>query len=792
MQTKELLIEILTEELPALPFLRERPNLPAKWEQALAQFSISIAHDSERLSEKTTQNLQAPYQIHFTPRRIAIISRAFPAYTDSITQEIFGAPVAMAFIDGDRSKGLSKAGEGFCKKIGLDPSAPESIAALQSTQKDGKEVLYYRKVIEGIPSERVLGDVVASFVRSLHFGKTMRWGDEHEGSGAESFIRPIRNIMILLGGLPIIARDRLDSTDSSAESCAQKHESRGLFGQQGRAATLLHRSFAISERESKKSSAADSANCAQNPAPSQNLIPWVQILGVDDYLDKLARGGVILDAKQREQRIIEQIKTIEREQGVQVELDQSLLDQIVAITEYPTALLGSFDQRFLALPEEVIITSMKEHQRYFGVYKGDKLFHGFIVVANALCDEFSAIISGNERVLKARLSDAEFFYHNDKSTPLSYEPLSQIAFVDGLGSMLDKTNRERTIGAYLAKAFGQNPAEAETIDTAIAYSKADLLSEMVGEFPELEGIMGYYYAFAQGFSPEVAQAIKEQYLPSGLDSAMPSSRASAIVALSGKLDSLLGLFSIGKLPSGSKDPYALRRAANGVVKIALEWELDFALDSTLRELAHICGYSIDEQRLGELQGFITERLESILQLSPLIFRSIAKGLSSSICAMAENAKALESLLKRDDREALVAVFKRVANITKDIRADELTATDSRIDSRVAGSVDSRAESRLLSDMSALLAGIDESALSAPEKALYDRLCEIDSAKCAGNLARSSAKLEALFSLRGVLEEFFAQVLVNDENPALRKNRKSLLYAIYAEFCTIGDLKELAI
>lgn len=768
MRTKELLVEILTEELPALPFLRERPNLAAKWEQALAQFSLSACiKDSAGLmpDNPASQNPQPPaYEIHFTPRRITIISRAFPSYTDSITQEFFGAPVAMAFVGGDRSKGLSKAGEGFCKKIGLDPTSQESIAALQTTQKDGKEVLYYRKLIEGIPSERVLGDVVTSFVCSLHFGKTMRWGDAQEGSGAESFIRPIRNVMILLGGEPIIARDSSGSIEPTPKS--PESSVRGIFGQQGRAATLLHRSFRAFAPES---SALDAADCVQNPAQ------WVEILGVDDYLEKLAHGGVILEAKQREERIIEQIRTIEREHGVQVDLDRALLEQIIAITEYPTALLGRFDERFLALPEEVIITSMKEHQRYFGVYKSGKLFAGFIVVANALCDDFSAIISGNERVLKARLSDAEFFYRNDCATPLAKEPLASIAYIDGLGSMLDKTNREEIIGAYLARLWGQDSA---LITQALALSKADLLSEMVGEFPELQGIMGHYYALAQGLPQELAQAIKEQYLPNGENSALPSSKISAIVALSGKLESLLGLFSLGTIPSGSKDPFALRRAANGVVKIVLEWNLAFDIKQILVDLAKECGYAISQENLARLQGFIIERLESILDIPAQIFRSASRGTSTDLCTIANNAKALESLLARDDREALMAVFKRVANITKDISAGEL--------------VGSHAQKADSSDISALLEIINTSLLTQPEQALYARLCEIDSAKRGGKLTHSSDKLAALFDLRDVLEAFFDKVLVNDENLALRKNRKSLLYAIYAEFCTIGDLKELAI
>lgn len=722
---KELLVEILTEELPALPFLKEWGNIAQKWEQALAN-----------------THLQAPCELHYTPRRIAIYSRAFPTRTDSITQEFFGAPVAMAFVDGDRSKGLSKAGEGFCKKIGLDPTSPESIAALQTAQKDGKEVLYYRKLIAGTPSEQVLGEIVVSFIRSLHFGKSMRWGEV-----SESFIRPIRNIMILLGGEPISAK--VDSR---------------IFGQSFLPATLLHRSYKPQAQDLLESSCDNAAQEA-----------WVKITGLDEYLDKLNNGGVILNADEREKRILAQIRAIESAHQVQVKLDSALLAQIVAITEYPTALLGSFDKRFLALPEEVVSTSMKEHQKYFSVYKDGRLYQGFIVVANALCDDFSAIISGNERVLKARLSDAEFFYNNDIATPLDKAPLSQVAYIQGLGSMLDKVGREERVGAYLARLWGQDSA---LITQALALSKADLLSEMVGEFPELQGIMGHYYALAQGLPHDIAQAIKEQYLPSGENSALPSSKISAIVALSGKLESLLGLFSLGTIPSGSKDPFALRRAANGVVKIVLEWNLAFDIKQILVDLAKECGYAISQENLTRLQGFIIERLESILDIPAQIFRSASRGTSTDLCTIANNAKALESLLARDDREALIAVFKRVANITKDISAGEL--------------VGSHAQKADSSDISALLEIINTSLLTQPEQALYARLCEIDSAKRGGKLTHSSDKLAALFDLRDVLEAFFDKVLVNDDNPALRRNRKTLLYAIYAEFCTIGDLKELAI
>lgn len=695
---KELLIEILTEELPALPFLKEWRNIPAKWEQALK-----------------THNLSATSQIHFTPRRIAIIARDVPIKTAPIHQEFFGPPIAIAYVDGDKNKGFSKAGESFLKKVGLESDVLKSLAQnspLQTTIKDGKEVLFVQKTIDGIATQEVLGKIVRSFLKTLNFGKTMRWGTVKEG-----FIRPIRNIAILFG----------DTTISITE-----------FDQEGKGATLLHR---------------------DSPKGNQ----WVEIKSVQNYLDMLASGGVLLDEAQRRATIIEQIRTIETHHQIQVELDEALLDEVVAITEYPSALLGHFDKRFLALPSEVILTSMKENQRYFGIYKNGKLYNGFIVVANSLCKDTAFIINGNQKVLKARLSDAEFFYQNDLKTKLEPESLAQIAFVEGLGSMFDKTQREVQIGSYLAKCYNQ---AHDIITTSLRYAKVDLLSEMVGEFPELQGIMGYYYALPR-FGEQIASAIKEQYLPNGEDSPLPNNALNAIVAMSIKLDNLLALFSIGKIPSGSKDPFALRRAANGVLRILLAYNLAFDLDSTLKDLVSVGGYQIDSAKLTSLRNFLLDRLESILGLDSLIFRSVSKGASAEILQIKHNAQALAGLLLRDDKDQIVSVFKRVANITKDIDSGVLATQK----------------------LAEILAQIATDLLHTPqERDLYDALRTLESK----HLQDPKALLEALFSLREVLEKFFENVMVNVDDPILCYNRKLLIYAIYAEFRKIGDLKELAI
>lgn len=702
--TKELLIEILTEELPALPFLKEWQNIPSKWNAKLAEFG-----------------LKAQCEIHFTPRRIAIFSRDFPIRSADEIKEFFGPPVSIAYTNGE----LSNAGQSFLKKADIQKNQ------IQTTTKEGKEVLYAKCVIAGVESKKILPKIVLGFLASLNFGKTMRWGDSKLNGGA-SFIRPIHNIMILLGG------ERINPLESSDFSECQTH-----YGVAYLAATKVHRDKGFE---------------------------WIDIKGLSHYLQELESGGVILDERERERRILAQIEEIEAREGIEVKRDDDLLGEVVAIAEFPTALLGSFEERFLALPQEVIQTSARENQRYFVAHKKAQklqLCNHFVFVANSLSKERAPIIKGNEKVLRARLSDAEFFYQNDIKKHFSKKgsenPLGNIAFVDGLGSMLDKTRREQAIGAFLCKHYGLSEVDSHNVDEALRLSKVDLLSEMVGEFPELQGIMGGYYALELDSS--ISKAIKEQYLPKDL--AMPSGEISAVVAMSGKLDSLFSLFSIGKIPSGSKDPFALRRAANGVLKIVLSevfGDRDFSLDvAFLGEIAKSVkssgGYK--EFDLSLLQGFFMERLESIFEkdISTQVFRSISKGENKQIQAMRENAKALQELLKRDDREELIAVFKRVANITKDMDFTQ-ASFDSTLFSEEA------------------------------EKGLYSAFEAICKQK--DTYKNPKDFLEALFSLKSPLEEFFASVLVNDENPQIRANRKALIFAIYSAFKQVGDLKELAI
>ena len=348
-----LLIEVFTEELPALPFLKELPNMVEKWQK------IAKAH-----------NIASTPLLYFTPRRIVLYEEHFPTTTQDMLIESYGPPLSIAFNNGDKTQGLSKAGESFYKKNGLSVDT-----TLQITQKDGKEVLYHTYTKKGVATSTLLGEVLIKWLESLQFGKSMFWGDVRQ-----SFIRPIRNICVLLG----------------KESIALN-----VFGLHSKAQTYVHRDVSF--------------------AP-------VAIDSAESYFQALDKGKVILNQDKRKTLILEQIRRIESTHHIKVEIDESLLNEIVAITEYPRAVCGSFDEVFLRLPPEVIIISMKEHQRYFATYMNGNLHNGFVLVANSTTEHLAPIVQGNQKVLKARLSDAMFFYENDIKNGFNVRALSRIYF----------------------------------------------------------------------------------------------------------------------------------------------------------------------------------------------------------------------------------------------------------------------------------------------------------------------------------------------------------------------------
>ena len=669
---KPLLIEIGVEELPAIPFLNELPNIEKKWSDILEK-----------------NRLLCEFDFFYTPRRLVLWHREFQVAQEDSTVEQFGAPVKIAYKDGIPTG----AAISFASKCGVDVSELEKIDL-------GKgEVLYFKQEVKGSPSKALLNDMINEFVHSLNFGKSMRWA-----SRTDSFIRPIRSLSILLGDEIVDAE---------------------LFGVKSSNFSFAHRM--VSYEPFSYSFAGD-------------------------YFCKLDKNGVILYPDERRTRILSQMKDIEQRHNIKIEIDTELLEEVVAITEYPTALIGKFDVEFLELPEEVIVTSMKENQRYFAVYKDGNLTNNFIVVSNSKTEDFGYIIAGNEKVLRPRLADAMFFYKNDIKNGLSNEGLKKLVFVEGLGSTYEKCEREAKIASYLADVF--DVKEKELLQKAVMLSKADLMSEMVYEFTELQGLMGYYYAKLAGEDKLVYTALKEQYLPDGEDSELPSNVFSSIVALSNKLDNLMGLFSVGKIPTGSKDPFALRRAAAGIVKIAMEHKLSIDLSKI------IDGLSINYKNLDKkvLIEFFNERLFKIFEVNPTVLKAVLASGETDIYKISQKICALNPIVQSDNFKEYVATFKRVANIIKDID----TSKELDIDAKLFENKE--------------------------ETELFTKYNEISSK----TYATYEEELEALFSLKTQLDNFFDNVFVNHENEAIKTNRKNLIGLVYQGFKNIADIKEITI
>ena len=669
---KPLLIEIGVEELPAIPFLNELPNIEKKWSDILEK-----------------NRLLCDFDFFYTPRRLVLWHREFQVKQEDSTIEQFGAPVKIAYKDGVPTG----AAISFAAKLGVD------VNVLEKKDLGKGEVLYFKQEVIGSESKTLLNEMINEFVASLNFGKSMRWA-----SRTDSFIRPIRSLSVLLGEEIVDAE---------------------LFGVKSSNFSFAHRMVSYE--------------------------PFTYSFA-GDYFCKLDKSGVILYPDERRKIILEQMKNIEQRHNIKIEIDTELLEEVVAITEYPTALIGKFDEEFLELPEEVIVTSMKENQRYFAVYKDGNLTNNFIVVSNAKTNDFGYIIAGNEKVLRPRLADAMFFYKNDIRNGLSNEGLKKLVFVEGLGSMYDKCEREAKIAAYLADTF--EIKEKELIQRAVMLSKADLMSEMVYEFTELQGLMGYYYAKIAKENDLVSLSLKEQYLPTGEDSELPSNIFSSIVALSNKLDNLMALFSVGKIPTGSKDPFGLRRAAAGIVKIAIEHKLSIDLSKIIDELAH--NYkNLDKKVLIE---FFNERLFKIFEVNPTVLKAVLASEETDIYKISQKICALNPIVQSDNFKDYVATFKRVANIIKDI------------------------------DTSVKLT-IDEDLLeNKEEKDLYTKFHEVQFKK----YITVDEELEALFALKPQLDNFFDNVFVNHEDEKIKTNRKNLIGLVYQGFRKIADIKEITI
>ncbi|UOR93683.1 glycine--tRNA ligase subunit beta [Helicobacter pylori] len=700
MHSDELLVEILVEELPAQALLNEYKEMPKKLHALFQKCALEVGN----------------IEIFYTPRRLCLLVKDFPLLTQETKEEFFGPPVKIACNHQDKTQGLNELGLGFYQKLGL-----KDHQHFQTAFKNNKEVLYHAKIHAKEPTKDLIMPIVLEFLEGLNFGKSMRWGNVEK-----SFIRPIHNICVLFNG------ENFNDIEIKE------------YGFKTKQATKAHR---------------------------QEGFDFIQVDSPKAYFEVLEKNHVILDPKKREAKILQEIKELETKHRIIVEIDRDLLDEVVAITEYPSALLGEFDKAFLKLPSEIITTSMKENQRYFATFNQKSqesltLHNGFIVVSNAINKDKQKIITGNQKVLKARLSDAVFFYENDLKKPLDNAPLESVVFVQGLGTLKDKMEREAIIAQYLTQKYASSlnmPLEKalELVSRAVRIAKADLLSEVVYEFSELQGIMGYYYALKQNENELVALSVKEQYLPTSENAPLPSSVFSAIVALSLKLDSLFSLFSVGKIPSGSKDPFALRRLSFGLLKIVAHYGLEFDLKADLKNLFEKVGVyqSFD---LEVLEKFLLERFNNLIDCNPSIIRSVLNTNERDIVKIIQKVKALKRFLddpkNAQKKELLFSAFKRLANINKDRNPNESS----------------------------------EFFISLFKEPQEYALFEAFNAIKTSAFESLDSKIEAYFGLHAPLEEYFKSVLVMDKDIEIQKNRKNFLWSVYQSFLEIGDIKEIAI
>ncbi|HFC91398.1 MAG TPA: glycine--tRNA ligase subunit beta, partial [Leucothrix mucor] len=484
------------------------------------------------------------------PRRLAVLLKGIPEKQKDQLSERRGPAIKAAF---DAEGNPSKAAQGFARSCGVE------VDALDRLKTDKGEWLVFKQELAGQSTAELTADIVSKSLATLPIPKRMRWG-----SSELDFVRPVHWIVMMLGDQAI--------TDKVMDISAGKQ-------------TVGHR--------------------FHHPAA-------IELHHATDYADVLEKTGyVVASFAQRREVVRQQAEAAARELGGIAKIDASLLDEVTALIEWPIAVSGSFDKKFLDIPQECLISSMQDHQKYFPVMdQSGALLPHFITISNIDSRNPAAVREGNERVINPRFSDAAFFWEQDRKNSLeSYrEATKKITFQKQLGSLFEKTERVATLSEDIAKQMGANSSDAYR---AATLSKCDLMSDMVGEFAELQGIMGRYYAQKDGETNAVADAMQQQYQPGFADDVIPASTTGKILSLADRLDTLLGIFAIGMKPTGSKDPYALRRAAIGVLRILIEGELSLDLKQLLNSAANNFNDDIKaDEAVNETFAFVMERLRA--------------------------------------------------------------------------------------------------------------------------------------------------------------------------------------
>lgn len=489
----------------------------------------------------------------------------------------------------------------------------------------------------------------------------------------------------------------------------------------------------------------------------------------DDYESALKSQFVIADANQRKNMILSQINSLCEKNNWQVKIDSGLLEEVTNLVEYPTIFSGSFNEKYLNIPKEVLITSMKDNQRYFEVYDHEgTLINHFIAIRNGNSDYLDNVIAGNEKVLVARLDDAQFFYDEDKKYPLSHfvEKLSSVSFHDKIGSMAEKMLRVKLIGEYIGKKINLSSSELADFDRAADIYKFDLVTNMVGEFAELQGIMGTHYAELAGERKAVSQAIKESYLPSSADGDLPTTKIGSLLSIADKLDTIISFFGAGMIPNSSNDPYALRRSAYGIVRILINQSWNISIEDALKDIiALLKGKTVaklpnDEATQAEISDFIINRVKQLLQVKKYSYDVIDTVLASNQQNVA-NILSIADILQENHDDSkfkkVVESLTRIANILKKASFSEAEQINPDLFENNS------------------------------EKALYDKI---------NLLLDKSLDVKTLYSefvqLQPVIDEYFDSNMILDKNEAVKINRLSQLKLIDKLALEFGDLSKLVI
>ncbi len=657
-----------------------------------------------------------------TPRRLAVLVENVREQQEDITEEVTGPAVKIAFKDGV----ATPAAEAFARKSGVDVSELKTIATPKGEYLAASVVKKGRSAVEVIASE------LPKEIAGIYWAKNMYW----RAGKPERFVRPVVWMVCLLGESVVPVE------------FAGKTAGRASYG---------HRVLSSGE-----------AFEVQTP---------------ESYLAQLEGEYVLADVEVRRQKIRKALDKVTREvAGARWREDEALVDAVTHLTEWPDVLLGSFEPEYLALPEEVIVTVMRDHQKYFAVEDAaGKLVPHFLTVTNIALDEANAAIikQGNERVLRARFNDARFFWEFDQKTPLveRVKLLEKVTFQKELGSYAEKSERVRGIAHELAKIAAMNgaPINLDAIAEAATLAKTDLTTELVKEFTELQGIIGGLYAESQSFSTTVANIIYDQYLPAGMDDSVPRSLEGAVFGIADRADTIAGMFRLGMEPTGSKDPFALRRAANSIVKILAETEVALNIDNIITMSAGKVENDIavlSAKTAEKMQAFFNERIEFYLRdVREFTYDVVAAVLARSNNTYGFNnvrdsiarAEAFTIARGGDDFKAVSAAFKRMKNI--------LTQAGRPI------------------PVSFPPLAVTE--ITGAELALYDRfvLIHTQAQDFIANRKYVEA-LETIATLRPEVDAFFQSVMVNDPNEEVRERRFRLLEMILYSFSSIGDFSEI--